>query len=167
MKILVLIRHSKSSWKHHGLEDFERPLNGRGRRDGPVMAERFSRQPYKPSFIVTSYATRALTTARIFSEYLRYPVEQIQLSECLYEASVPDVLEVVQMLPEEHHTVALFGHNPGFTEAINYLTAEHIENLPTAGIAVIQLPIQNWQQIMDDGVGGEGKLLYFSFPKQH
>jgi phosphohistidine phosphatase len=29
---LYLLRHAKSSWKDHGLDDHERPLAGRGRR---------------------------------------------------------------------------------------------------------------------------------------
>lgn len=166
MKQLVLVRHAKSSWKYSDLEDFERPLNGRGRRDGPVMAERFSRQPYKPGLLLSSYATRALTTTRIFAEYLRYPIEQLRISEQLYEASVVDLLEVLQGLPEKHHCVALFGHNPGFTDLINYLSAANLENLPTAGVAVMELDIKQWCQIVGDGVGGRGKLVYYSYPKQ-
>ena len=38
MKRLTLIRHAKSNWNDPDLTDFERPLNGRGRRDAPVMA---------------------------------------------------------------------------------------------------------------------------------
>ena len=40
MKTLTLLRHAKSSWKDSSLQDRERPLNGRGQRDAPVMAER-------------------------------------------------------------------------------------------------------------------------------
>ena len=29
MKTLIIIRHSKSSWKDHSLSDFDRPLNKR------------------------------------------------------------------------------------------------------------------------------------------
>ena len=39
MKRLILIRHSKSSWKDLSLTDFNRPLNGRGKFDGPLMAD--------------------------------------------------------------------------------------------------------------------------------
>ena len=166
MKELVLVRHAKSSWKHNGLEDCERPLNGRGRRDGPVMAERFSRQPHKPGLVISSYATRALTTARVFCDYLRYPIEQVRLSEQLYEASVPDILEVLHGLDDRQNCVMLFGHNPGFTDLINYFTTANLENLPTAGVAVVALPIERWQQVVEDGVGGKGKLAYYSFPKQ-
>ena len=35
MKTLAVLRHAKSSWKQPELSDHDRPLNKRGRRDGP------------------------------------------------------------------------------------------------------------------------------------
>ena len=32
MKRLTVLRHAKSSWKDRELDDFDRPLNGRGRK---------------------------------------------------------------------------------------------------------------------------------------
>ena len=39
MKTLLVLRHAKSSWSDPALDDHERPLNKRGRRDGPRMGE--------------------------------------------------------------------------------------------------------------------------------
>ena len=39
MKKLIIVRHSKSSWKEINLTDFNRPLNGRGKSDGLLMAD--------------------------------------------------------------------------------------------------------------------------------
>ena len=36
---LVIMRHAKSSWKDQKLDDHERPLNNRGRRDAPIVAD--------------------------------------------------------------------------------------------------------------------------------
>ena len=33
MKQLILIRHAKSDWGNPGLDDFDRPLNERGKND--------------------------------------------------------------------------------------------------------------------------------------
>ena len=38
MKTLIIIRHSKSSWKDHSLSDFDRPLNKRGIKDAKKMS---------------------------------------------------------------------------------------------------------------------------------
>ena len=37
MKTIILARHAKSSWKDPGLDDFDRPLNKRGKRNAPFM----------------------------------------------------------------------------------------------------------------------------------
>ena len=39
MKSLYLVRHAKSSWKNPDLDDFERPLNKRGRKNAPFMGQ--------------------------------------------------------------------------------------------------------------------------------
>lgn len=39
MKKLYLIRHAKSSWKDISLDDLDRPLNKRGQKDAPFMAQ--------------------------------------------------------------------------------------------------------------------------------
>ena len=37
MKTLLVIRHAKSSWDITTLNDFDRSLNERGKKDAPVM----------------------------------------------------------------------------------------------------------------------------------
>ena len=43
MKKLIVVRHSKSSWKDSNLSDCDRPLNKRGNRDGKKMSEFLSK----------------------------------------------------------------------------------------------------------------------------
>jgi phosphohistidine phosphatase len=165
MKTLVLIRHAKSSWKHHELKDYQRPLNGRGRRDAPLMAERFSHLEPKPDLLVSSHAVRAQETAKAFAQDLGYPVERIKLNESIYEASSETLLDIIGELSDKCERVALFGHNPGFTNLVETLTAENIINLPTAGVAVIDLPIKKWKAVKKVAQDQSGKLVYHSYPK--
>jgi phosphohistidine phosphatase len=37
MKTILLMRHAKSSWKDNNLDDFERPLRKRGKKDARAM----------------------------------------------------------------------------------------------------------------------------------
>ena len=87
MKTLYLVRHAKSSWKHAGISDRERPLNARGKRDAPVMGARIQRHGIRPSLIVSSPAKRAWQTARIVAQEIDYPLEFLQREESLYLAS--------------------------------------------------------------------------------
>ncbi|MCU0355001.1 MAG: histidine phosphatase family protein [Cytophagales bacterium] len=66
MKHLVLFRHAKSSWDDPQLLDFERPLNARGYRDAPRMAQRLGMwlsQLPAPVRWTSSPARRAWDTA--------------------------------------------------------------------------------------------------------
>lgn len=67
MKTLTLIRHAMSSHDFPLLGDFQRPLNPRGRHDVPLMAQRLAATGSDPVLLVSSPATRALTTAQGFA----------------------------------------------------------------------------------------------------
>ena len=66
MKTLLLIRHAKSSWDDPGLSDYERPLNDRGKKDAPMMAERLYERGIKIDAFISSPARRARKTAEQF-----------------------------------------------------------------------------------------------------
>jgi phosphohistidine phosphatase len=156
---LVLVRHAKSSWSNPNLKDFERPLNDRGNRDAPVMAERTRSLELKPT-IISSGATRALTTAKVFASVLGIPEESIQVSNDLYLASSEQILHFVNQL-DTHPEVMIFGHNPGMTDAVNMLTKSRIDNVPTCGVAVLRFPVDRWSEV----TAGSGALVSFDYPK--
>jgi phosphohistidine phosphatase len=54
------------------------------------------------------------------------------------------------------------GHNPGLTELANRLTGAGIDNVPTAGLVVIELNLGQWSDL--DGARGE--LLLFDYPRR-
>ena len=62
MKKLCIIRHAKSSWKDFLLDDFDRPLNKRGKLNAPFMGSRLKKRNILPDIIVSSPALRAKTT---------------------------------------------------------------------------------------------------------
>ena len=56
---LILARHAKSDWADEGLDDHDRPLNDRGRRDAPAMGRTLLRGGVRPTVLLSSLA-RAL-----------------------------------------------------------------------------------------------------------
>ena len=68
MKTVFLIRHAKSDWGEPSLSDFDRPLNERGKKDAPVMAQRLLDKKIKIDAFISSPAKRAGKTARIFAK---------------------------------------------------------------------------------------------------
>ncbi len=73
MKTLYIVRHAKSSWDDPYLADFDRPLNGRGKRNVPDMGNRLAQLGIKPDLLLSSPANRAISTANGIAEALGYP----------------------------------------------------------------------------------------------
>ncbi|WP_134090680.1 histidine phosphatase family protein [Olivibacter sp. XZL3] len=159
-KYLYLIRHAKSDWSYD-LPDFERPLNKRGLRDAPIMAERLALQNLRPDWLISSPANRAISTAKIFAEELRYPSDEIQEESAIYEANVPSLLQVINSFRPEVDCVALFGHNPGISLLAEYLCENVTIDFPTCAIAFLSFETDNWEEISV----GTGSLVWFNYPK--
>lgn len=149
MKTLLLMRHAKSSWSDPDLADHERPLNARGRRDGPRMGRWLSDQGLTPDLVITSTAVRALETARNVSKAGGFAADLAEFSE-LYHADIADWTSVLQRLPNTVECVLGIGHNPGMEELVDSLH-NGWERMPTAAIAWFELPINDWSEFTSCG----------------
>jgi phosphohistidine phosphatase len=139
---LWVIRHAKSSWADRGLTDFERPLNERGLKDGERMVRWMRKQDLRPQWLVSSDARRARATAAYVRDGYRIDEQRFLLDHRLYEPTPESVLDVLRELPPGCPSVALVGHNPGFSDFVNAMVgAATIEQLPTFGIAVLEAPL--------------------------
>ncbi len=95
MKTLYLARHGKSSWKYPTLDDFERPLNKRGRKNAPFMGKILKELDADAELILSSPAIRASMTARLMAYQLDYPLENIVYREAIYHAGEEALLDVI------------------------------------------------------------------------
>ena len=145
MKRLVLLRHAKSSWNDSALDDHARPLNKRGRRDAPRMGELVREYGLIPDVVISSDAVRARLTAEAVAEAARYAGE-ILLDPRLYLACPADILSLLTTVRENAGTVMIVGHNPGLEKLVEQLTGER-QDLPTATLAQIGLPIDQWRDL--------------------
>lgn len=147
MKTLDIIRHAKSSWSFASLDDYSRPLGKRGRQDLLKMAQYFRQhQVTGPEKIVTSPASRAFYTALFFADMWEYPEEEVQLEAALYHANEEEIFEILEEHSEINH-LAIVGHNPGFTELIQVIARQTIDNLPTCGMMRLTYDAEDWDEI--------------------
>jgi phosphohistidine phosphatase len=160
-KRLLLIRHAKSDWGNPSLKDFDRPLNKRGHANAPEMAQRLAKQQIFPDQIVSSPALRALTTANYFAKEWGIKPPDIKTNQDIYEAGVRTLLGVVNQLDDQKDIIALFGHNPGFTDFANYLSNLDIDNMPTCSVVMLEFPFDEWKMVSN----GTAKVLLFDYPK--
>ncbi|MGD8996918.1 MAG: histidine phosphatase family protein [Anaerolineae bacterium] len=162
MKTLTLVRHAKSSWKERGLPDHERPLNKRGRRDAPMMGERLAQRGVEVDLMISSSATRAVTTAEAIAEELGYAWDEIVIERRLYEAYAEEILEVIGEQDDWVDHLMLIGHNPGLTSLANFLSTHDIENVPTCGVVELRYHIERWAEVGET----EPAEVDFDYPKK-
>jgi phosphohistidine phosphatase len=160
MKKLILLRHAKSSWKDTSLDDFDRPLNRRGKKGAPIMADKLSMRKIKIDLIISSPAKRTTETAKIFANILGYQSEII-FNDKLYEASYNEILEVINLIDDKYQNVLLVCHNPGITDLANYISNYFIENISTSGIVGLSTN-NSWKNINENG----STLLFYDYPKK-
>jgi phosphohistidine phosphatase len=163
MKRLYLIRHAKSSWSEPGLDDFHRPLNHRGEKDGVAIAKRLAAAGIRPDLIVASPAVRTKKTARFMAEETGYDVDAIQYDNKLYLGSFSYHCQMIAILLRQVDELFLVGHNGTITELAEHLSGHVLGNVPTCGVVALQYS--------DTGgfsdAAGRGKLVFFWFPKDH
>jgi phosphohistidine phosphatase len=162
MKTLTIFRHAKSSWDFPDLTDHDRPLNKRGERDAPVMAERLQTAGIRPSLILSSPAVRAWRTAKILARQIGYPVEFLQREPGLYHAGVNKLLDVIAVQDDGFNNIVIVGHNPGLTDLANELEPGLTSNIPTAGFVALRVETGDW----DLRRRGSVELMAFEYPKK-
>jgi phosphohistidine phosphatase len=146
MKTLILFRHAKSRWDM-GVNDRERDLEMVGlERTKKSASHLASILNFKIDTWQSSPALRARRTADIASTYFQN-VPELEINENLYTFSFFDLLKVVKNLDNQHQSAIIFGHNEAFTEFVNRMGNQFIDNLPTSGVAILQFQTNDWNQI--------------------
>lgn len=162
-KELLLLRHAKSAWDDPTAGDRERGLNNRGRRNAPQMGRALA-AILEPGPIHVSPARRAqLTLGGLQDGWPELQAHQHVTEEALYTFAADDVLAWLADQDDGASRLFLIGHNPAFTDLINWLCGEHVlDNLPTAGFARLSLDADSWSSLRR----GCGSLEDTLFPRQ-
>lgn len=155
MKHLYIIRHAKSDWSDILLSDHERDLNKRGKKDAPFMAKILDDKDLKIELIISSSATRAQKTAKIFADLLDV---KLKIEDSMYEADMDTLLELILDAFKKYDSIALVGHNPTLNGLVEYFHINFTQNIPTCGIVAISFKNKK----LDDA-----KLEFFEYPKKY
>lgn len=147
---LVLLRHAKSAYPP-GVDDHDRPLNDRGRRDAPVAGALIAADVGPLDTALVSTAVRAQQTWDLAATSMR--VRQERDEPGLYLASADAMLSHVRHLPGASGLIV--AHNPGTEELASLLcddrtTAQYFDmtsKFPTAAFAVLrsEAPFGQWR----------------------
>lgn len=160
-KTIFLVRHAKSSWEGVALRDKDRPLNDRGYRDAPVMAQILASRVRGLVRLISSPAIRAFTTASIFRDSMQVS-EPLMIKDSLYYGNEEDYLEALRNVDEQYPCAVLFGHNPKVEYFCRSVKGAFNAEIPTCAIVSFTSDIERWNELE------WGKLQYTEhfFPKE-
>ena len=164
---LILLRHAKSAWPD-GVADRERPLAVPGRKAARVIGAYMAREKLIPDLVLVSPARRARETWKLVRAALSKKVSEREAAD-IYEVSAERILEMIRAVEPGIRTLLVIGHNPGIENAAWLIVVDGDadavgrmrEKFPTAGLAVIDLDLDGWDEI----AAGTGYLARFVTPR--
>ena len=169
MKRLTILRHAKSSWGDPRLDDFDRPLNERGRKAAALVGKELKRRKLAFDPVMASPAVRVRQTLERLAE--GYGKElTVRFVPELYLASSDDLLRMIQELPEELERPLIAGHNPGLQMLVHSLARDDNDGLrakvagkfPTGAAAVIDFGANRWSEVRP----GTGTIAELILPRE-
>lgn len=140
---LIIMRHAKSDWSAENQADFDRPLTTRGRKAAKRMGKWLKHNQCRIDRIVYSPALRAKQTCQLVAEELGIPQHNIFLETGVYEASLDNLIAIINQHSKNAHTLLIIGHNPGLDQLLCYLSKDPppVDSsgklLTTAAVAVL------------------------------
>ena len=140
---LIVMRHAKSSWSDASLEDHDRQLNKRGRRDALRIAQELHDREWIPDRIRVSTSKRTLETLELMEAITRNTTIDVEPS--LYHSNISTLLQAVEEV-EEGKTTMILSHNPG-SEILVHQLSSRLEVMPTAAAALFEKQQEGWTLI--------------------
>jgi phosphohistidine phosphatase len=170
MKLLTLMRHAKSSRDDPSLEDFDRPLADRGRREAPVMGAFLKERGLLPECVLCSSSRRTRETLALALPSLPASLT-VSFSRRYYHAPPERILAELHATPDACAHMLWIGHNPGVNLLAQALAdprrseekslARIEEGFKSGAVAHFELDIARWADVAP----GKGALRLYAAPK--
>lgn len=163
----MLLRHAKSSWADATLEDYDRPIQDKGRGRAANLAAWLDDRGIGCDLVLCSTALRTRQTLEVVLPVLGGP--EVRFEPAIYEADAERLLALLQGIGEEHERVLIVGHDPGLQLLAIRLamtaTGDAMERLkrkyPTSAFALLSFGDANWAGLAP----GMGHLALFQVPR--
>lgn len=160
MKVLTVMRHGRAEQPRAWDGDYERRLSAAGEQEVETVAARLREQDLvRGAGCIASAAPRAARTAQLLTARLQLAAAPL-LDEGLYLADVGTLVEFIRRRAGDADELLLVGHNPGLSLLVARFGDVRLDELPTAGVTRLALPIGQWTEFG----ATTGRLTYFDHP---
>ena len=160
---LYVMRHSKSSWNDANINDFERPLSSKGRKDIKFIIKFLKRKKIKFDFAYVSSSKRTKQTFKLLKKKIKIKKEII--SKNLYLTDENKILNIIKNTKKNYKNILLVNHEPTCKNLVNKLIKKNYflfkkKKFSTSAITKITFPINKWKKLNEFS----GKLVFFKRP---
>ncbi|MFJ6936351.1 SixA phosphatase family protein [Streptomyces sp. NPDC101132] len=163
---IVLLRHAKADWPQ--VSDHDRPLAERGRKDAPAVGLKLAETGITFDLALCSTAARTRETWKLAVQELPHRPKTVY-EERLYEASLGELIALLNETSDDVADLLVIGHNPGMHALADALSGraegDTLQRMarsgfPTAAVAVVGFT-GSWKSVEH----GVGTLLDFWTPQ--
>ncbi|MCA9262486.1 MAG: histidine phosphatase family protein [Planctomycetales bacterium] len=141
---LIIMRHAKSDWSTDATSDHQRPLNKRGRRDAPRIAQELAARGWVPDYVVSSDSSRTRETFERMAPFFDDEL-QADFLYALYHAGLSELSDVLFTVDDSYESILALGHNPGWQEAVSWLSGQFGIPMSTANAALLEIEADTWR----------------------
>jgi phosphohistidine phosphatase len=168
VRTLYVLRHAKSDWGDASLRDFDRPLNGRGRKSAKAMGRELRERGLTPDLVLLSPSARTTETLARVEEGFGASFEKVEESS-IYLAENEALVALIRNAPAKSERLMIVGHNPGMHELVLLLAngprdlrEEAAAKFPTGAMAEISFDVGDWSDVTP----GSGFIRSFLKPRE-
>lgn len=168
MRTLYILRHAKSDWGNESLRDFDRPLNGRGRKAAKAMGCEMRERGIAPDLVLLSPSARTTETLARVEEGFGAEFEKVE-EQSIYLAEAGTLLDLIKSAPAKSERLMVVGHNPGMQELVRALAngppnllEEARTKFPTGALVEISFDVSDWPDVSP----GRGSIRSFLKPRE-
>ena len=147
MKFLILARHGTAEDRLKTTDDFERALTGKGKAESEFAGRRLKSMQVMPELVMSSPATRAISTAIVICNKINYPQNKIISVSPLYEGKLREIVSFLRSVSNNITALMLVGHNPVFDQLYGYLCERPSVSIKKGEVAALILNISRWTEL--------------------
>ncbi len=125
------------------------------------MAKRLQDKKVIIDTFISSPAKRAKRTAQAFAEVFSAREENILYRTELYHADTEAFFTVIESLADSVKNIAVFSHNPGISDFVNWLRITNLVEMPTCAVFALKVDTNEWKNFRK----AKKEFLFFDFPK--
>ena len=105
------MRHAKSSWDDLNINDFDRPLSKRGKKNAKMICEFFVKKKFKFNYALISSSKRTKKTFEILSKKISKP-KKVYFSKDLYLVDENVIKKKIKEITSDYKSILIISHEP-------------------------------------------------------